>query len=181
MLPPRKRIRCRDPFAGFKFTGYDLRMLPCRASREKKPGIESSRAKWWSQPTANINEIIGVQSQIVMVEQLRPGHSPRIQIVQERSALPFCKWITAAHQQYAERFKQLTCGSANCRPSPRIVAMIKRGCRIVGIKLPTRESVKAAQKSQLLTPTDKKDFGSGGIVVGFEKNDGSSVFRSRAH
>jgi hypothetical protein len=83
-LPFREPVLRGDPFTAFKFCIFgDARVLFEWTFGEKEPGIESSRRKRWRYPAANKSEIVSVEMQTIMIEQLRPGHATRFEIIEQ--------------------------------------------------------------------------------------------------
>src|SRR5713226_7959238 len=91
-FPFRIGVARADPFSGFKLrVAANTRLLFPRTVYEKKPGVESSRSKRRRHPAADESKIPPVQTQRVMAQQLRPRHTFRFEIVEQRSALSSCQ------------------------------------------------------------------------------------------
>src|SRR5690349_7933575 len=97
----------RYPFTVFQLAGDHVWLLLCRTVDEKEPRVETSRIERRRYPTSDVCEVIRVEIQLVMLQQRRPRHSPRLEIVEQRSALPFRERFAALSNEHAELFEQL--------------------------------------------------------------------------
>jgi hypothetical protein len=93
-----------------------------------------------------------------MIQQRRPGHSTRLEIIKQRLALTFSQRIAAARNQDARFFEQFTGGATNRCPSRRVFAVFNPCLSVRRIKLPAGKRMIAAEKLELLAAPDQIDF-----------------------
>src|SRR6185295_9168010 len=91
--------------------------------RKKEPGVEAARRKWRRDPATNKTEIISVEAQAVMIEQLRPGHTARVKIIEQRSELTDCQCFCAAREQHSDFFKQFPGATTDHSRALRVAAI----------------------------------------------------------
>src|SRR6185369_1644610 len=91
----------RSPLTAFKLSCDHIRFLLRWTLNEEEPRIEAPCVERRCHPAADVREIISVEIQLVMLQQRRPRHSSRLEIVEQGSSLALRQCLAAARDEYA--------------------------------------------------------------------------------
>ena len=93
-----------------------------------------------------------------MIQQRRPGHSTRLEIIKQRLALTFSQRVAAASDQDLSFLKKFSRRATNSCFSSRVVAVFYARLCIGCVKLAAGKSMIATKKGELLAALDQKNF-----------------------
>jgi len=120
---------------------------------------------------------MGIEMKIIMLEQGRPRHTARFEIVKQRGALSAGECFTFARCQDPQFFKQLARSARDHRGFFGAARVHHSGLDISRIELSAGERVIAAQKGELFTALHPENFRVLWICILTKEYDGSGVFR----